>query len=204
MDEIRESELIARAAAGDRDALSEMLQAVAPQLRSKLQADIGQQWQSVMDTDDVLQVTFVEVFLRIDRFEPRGAGSFLAWVTRIAKNNLTDAIRALRAAKQMPPERRISGDPMASSLALLEVLGVTSGTPSRHAVAEEQQQQLLAAVSELPRDYCQVLTLYDLEGRTADEVARALGRSSGAVYMLRARALDYLRDTLGAASQFEV
>lgn len=199
----QQEEEIACAVAGDRDALTALLERYGPTLQARLRGEIAAKWQSMLEVDDVLQVTFVEVFLRIDRFEYRGPRSFEAWVTRIAKNNLTDAIRSLQQAKQLPPEKRITFQNEAdSSVALLNVLGVTSGTPSRKAVAQELHVTVREAVAQLPRDYAQVLTLYDLEAKSAEEVATVMQRTPGAVYMLRARALDCLRDALGSESQF--
>ena len=46
------------------------------------------------------------------------------------------------------------------------------------------------------------MRLYDLECQPPQQVAEALGRSVGAVHMLRARAHDRLRELLGSASKF--
>jgi RNA polymerase sigma-70 factor (ECF subfamily) len=197
-------DLVARAVQGDRDAVESLLQQYGPQLRERFQHEIGTRWQSVLEIDDVLQVTFLEVFLRMDQFQDRGPGSFEAWLSRIARNNLLDAIRSLSQARQVPPERRVSC-PTAeeSSMQLLATLGLTTGTPSRHAVAQETHRQVQDAVAQLPRDYSQVLSLHDLQGISMPEVARVMQRTTGAVYMLRARALDFLRETLGRESEFE-
>ena len=55
---------------------------------------------------------------------------------------------------------------------------------------------LKAAIDQLPKDYRRVVQLYDLDGLAAAEVARQMDRSDGAVYMLRARAVDRLRELL--------
>ena len=47
-----------------------------------------------------------------------------------------------------------------------------------------------------------LVRLYDLQCRDITEVCTQLGKSSGAVYMLRARAHDRLRENMGGASQF--
>ena len=191
--------LLTRATGGDREALSQLLNETAPALHAKLEGEIHTRWQGVFDVDDVLQVTFLEVFLRIEAFENRGPGSWHAWIQRVAKHNLIDAIRSLEAAKQLPPEKRVYAAHSAeSSWALLDELGKTTGTPSRFVATEEEHQRLRSAVERLPRDYGQVITLYDLEARSVDEVGRIMKRSKGAVYMLRARALDFLRETMGA------
>lgn len=197
-----EEELVCRAVAGDREALAGLLGRVGPRLHDRLRREIAERWQSRLDAEDVLQVTFLECFLKIDKFENRRHGSFEAWISRICRHNLLDAIRALERASELPPEKRIT--PLSdkdSSWGLLELLGVTSGTPSRQMAAQEADQRVREAVAQLPRDYGQVVTLYDLESRTIDDVSRLMGRSPGAIYMLRARALDYLRESLGSESR---
>ena len=187
---------IERAIAGDRQALTDLLNEYAPTLERQLRSEINTRWRSVLDAEDVLQVTFLEAFLRIQSFRYRGQGSCLAWLRRIARNNLLDAIRSLQAGKQLPPENRVSlGVGADSSWQLLELLGATSGTPSRQAVAKESENQLQQAISRLPRDYARVITLYDLEMNPVGKVAEIMERSKGAVFMLRARAIDLLRES---------
>ena len=202
MSDLLEEVQITQAVAGDRDALSQLLHQYAATLRTFLGGKIARRWQSLLDVDDVIQVTLLEIFLRIGKFEYRGQGSFAAWLQRIASNNLKDAIRSLEAAKQLPPEKRLTlAGSEDSSRQLLEILGVTTGTPSRKAMVKETDSSLRNAIQQLPRDYAQVLTLYDLESQTVEQVAETMRRSVGAVFMLRARGLDYLRETLGSESQ---
>src|SRR5262249_50421881 len=87
-----------------------------------------------------------------------------------------------------------------SAADLFEQLGVTTTTPSRHAARGERDTRLNAALDALPEDYAKVVRLYDLQGLPIAEVARQLGRSTGAVHMLPARAHDRLRPLLGRES----
>ncbi len=57
-------------------------------------------------------------------------------------------------------------------------------------------------LAKLPPDYATVIRLYDLQGKPIAEVAADLGRSEGAVYMLRARTHDRLRELLPGESKF--
>ncbi|MCH7872208.1 MAG: sigma-70 family RNA polymerase sigma factor [Planctomycetes bacterium] len=191
---------ITDAVRGDPDALSELLQTHAPRLRRALQADNA--WLSYLELEDVLQVTFLEAFLHIRRFDAERADSFAGWLLRIATNNLRDLQRELAAAKRPPPEKRVALDFGRSCVALIETLSGAAPTPSHAAAAAEAQDLLAEALQKLPEDYRTVVQQYDLDGCSVAEVAKKLGRSEGAVYMLRARAHDRLRAMLGTESRF--
>jgi RNA polymerase sigma-70 factor (ECF subfamily) len=162
---------------------------------------ISPKWRGVVDADDVMQVTYLEAFLRILDFQPTGPGAFRGWLRRIAENNLRDAIKGLERQKR--PQNRVDGPPGAESyVALVDQLAGTTTTPSRRAAAHEVQEIVEAALKDLPPDYEKVLRLYELEGHPGREVAAAMGRSAGAVKMLLARARDRLRELLGSRSKF--
>jgi len=84
----------------------------------------------------------------------------------------------------------------------VELLGATYTTPSRAAARREADSFIEQALAKIPSDYADVIRLYDLEQRPIAEVAQHLGRTEGAVYMLRARAHDRLREALGTESMF--
>jgi RNA polymerase sigma-70 factor (ECF subfamily) len=198
-----EAQLVERACKGDPEALTSLLERDGPIVRQRIESKIGQTWRSVLDADDVMQISYMEAFLQIGRFQSPGPGAFRAWLAQIAENNLRDAIRALERAKRPDPRKRVHGPPGEESfVALVEVLGVTTSTPSQHAAKGEFKGAIDAALAKLPADYSKVIVLYDLEGRSPQEVAAIMGRSPGAVFMLRARAHDRLREVLGSASQF--
>lgn len=196
-----ESKLLERAITGDIDALTELLERHGEQIHSRLA--IAKRWQSVLSADDVMQITYLEAFLRIGQFRPGQPGGFAGWLQRIAGNNLRDAIRYLQRRKRVPPTTiampQTDGD---SFVALFDLLTRASETPSRKAEHVEIQSAVRTALASLPPDYEQAVRLCDLEGQTAAVVARKMGRSVGSVYMLRARAHDRLREVLGSASRF--
>src|SRR5215468_5727754 len=98
-----EETLLVWAVGGDEDALTTLLNSVAAQLHAETRARIGSKYSGVFDADDILQITFLEAFLRIGAFEPGPHVSFLAWLRRIAENNIRDAIRELERDKRPPP-----------------------------------------------------------------------------------------------------
>lgn len=198
-----EADLVHRAVRGDPEALTDLLERDGPIVRQRIEHKIGASWRSVLDADDVMQVSYMEAFLQIGRFQPGSDGAFRAWLSQVAENNMRDAIKSLERAKRPDPRRRVHGPPGEESfVALVELLGATNSTPSQHAARGEFKSAIDHALTRMPPDYARVITLYDLEGRPAPEVAAVMGRSSGAVFMLRARAHDKLRELLGSSSQF--
>lgn len=200
---VSDNELLTRAAEGDADALSALLERHGPNVRRRIARSIPARWRSLLSDDDVMQQTYADAFRTIDRFTSQGEGSLERWLARLAKCNLQDAIKGLEAEKRGGQRRRVGAPDLDRSYAdLLEQLPGSWTTPSRSAAKNEARVALDEAIGGLSETYRNVIRLYDLEGRAIEEVAEVMGRSQGAVYMLRARAHDRLRQTLGAASQF--
>ena len=196
-----EDELIDQAVAGDTSALTTLLEQHCGAVRATLHVD--QKWASVLDPDDVLQVTFLEAFLEIGKFQSSGSGAFLGWLNRIAQNNLRDAIRELGAVKRPPPGQRVgAGGQQDSASLLLANLGMTTTTPSQSAAGQEVRDAINKGIALLPPDYGTVVQLYDLDGKSIGDVATAMGRSTGAVHMLRTRAHEHLKEILGSDTAF--
>ncbi len=196
-----EVELVNRAIGGDMAALTSLLEQNCAAVRAMLHID--PKWASVLEPDDVLQVTCLEAFLQIGRFKSHGDGGFLAWLNRIAQNNLRDAVRELSAVKRSPLGQRIwSGNQQDSESILLSNLGITTTTPSRNAASAEVRAAINSAIALLPPDYGTVVRMYDLEGKSIGDVAAAMKRSAGAVHMLRTRAHEHLREILSSDSDF--
>lgn len=196
---------LGRALKGDRGALIEVLEAIAPALRARLEGKIPAVLKVAVEADDVLQVTYIEVVGRIGQFKTGGLSGFRAWVTRVAENNLLDAIRAAQAAKRPDPAKRAHTPRNAddSAATLIEVLaGESKATPSRFVARGEAVMAMERMLATLPADYAKVIRLYDLAGRPVEEVAKEMGRSTGAVFMLRARAHDRLREAMGDEGKY--
>jgi len=190
---------VARAVAGDETAITALLECHGLHVRAGLERSYRRRLNGQVDLDDVMQVTYLEAFLRIRSFVPGGPNAFEAWLRRIAENNIRDAIRkadgdARRCADTCLPaggEGNAFADPVACT-----------GMPSRVAGKNESRCLLEAALLQLPDDYERVLRLYDLEGHSGPEVARLMGRSHGAIKMLVARARDRLGELLGSGSKY--
>ncbi len=200
---VSQDELTTAAVSGDVEALTQLLHHHDPDLRGWLRGRIGVRYRSILDAEDVLQVTYVEAYLRIGQFEPRGSGSFKAWLRRIAANNIADAIKTLNRQKRPSPARRV-GDAVTdeSYVTLLASLPGHGTSPTSGAARSEASDLIEKALRKLPPDYEKVIRLCDLEGRPADDVADQMERSRGAIHMLKARAHDRLAELLGGSTNF--
>jgi RNA polymerase sigma factor (sigma-70 family) len=200
---IPDEELLARAQGGDHASVGELLERHGPAVRLSLASAIPKRFSSLVTLDDVLQQTYMDAFLDLAKFHSREGSAFGAWLTKLARRNLVDAMRMLRAEKRGGSRIRIEPDATGDTfVSLFDFVGGISRTPSREAAISESRTAIQKAMPQLPTTYQDVIRLYDLEGRPIEEVAKHLGRSTGAVYMVRARAHDRLAELLGSASQF--
>ncbi len=198
-----DANLLEQANRGDEHALTALLSQHGPAVRRVVARNIPKRWRSMLTADDVMQQTYIDAFLDLHRFKPDSGGSFPAWLTSLAKCNLADALKMLDAHKRGKGHCRVeSSDHHDSMMALYELLAATQSTPSRHAARAEARAALARAIEQLPEDYGLTVRMYDLEGRPIDEIAAALKRSTGAVYMMRARAHRRLGVMLGSASGY--
>jgi len=191
---------ITAAVAGDSNALRRLLQACSPRLRQHFEGRIGRTFQAVLSVEDVLQVTYMETCLRIGIFRPTSDDAFFAWLRQIAEHNLRDAVRELEADKRPDRRRQVHAASAEESCAnFLSSLSASGTSPTQGARRMEAKELLEAALANIPPDYAKAVRLYDLEGRSIDEVAGAFDppRTRGAVHMLRMRALEALRILLG-------
>ena len=195
--------LIQRATQGDRDAMVSLLESHDHTVRRRIEPRIPQKYRSMIGVDDVMQQTFVDACREIRKFEPQSVHSFAAWVETIAERNLLDAVRMLDAKKRGGDRRRVTAPAREDSCRdLVDLLAASQTTPSRVIVGREAIEQLEQALQSLPEVYHNVVEMYDLQGRSIDDVSRELGRSPGAIYMLRARAHRMLAEILGSSSSF--
>lgn len=184
------------AQSGDRTALGVAFRKADPLLRGQLAGAIPARLAPLMDLTDLLQVTYLEAALSIRRFNG-GPREFVGWLVSIARNNIKDALRESKRKKRSSEDGvRLISLHQAAHEAVVRRMMRTSVSPSRVYAKEESKELLLRAMEKLPPDYRKVIELCDLQERAANEAAERMGRSVGAVYMLRARAHEHLASLL--------
>lgn len=189
--------------AGERPDLARLLVEHGPAIMRRVGGKIPRRWQAVLSAEDVLQQTSTDAFLHFDGFVPQTKDSFAAWLGKIAERNLVSALRMLEAEKRGGKQQRVEPRSEEDSFfALHEQIEALQSTPSRHAARADTHAALAYAVRQLPDAYRRVVQMFDLDGKPIEEVAEALGRSPGAIYMIRARAHQWLGDLLGSATKY--
>jgi len=126
------------------------------------------------DAQDLTAEVFQQALANLRRFEWRGV-PFAAWLYRIAANAVADHHHRTERDQNVPPNPEPGRD--------------------EHERAE-RRASLYRAVRELPADQRRVIEMRFAEDRNIAEIARALGRSEGAVKQLQFRALGSLRARL--------
>ncbi len=203
-DDDYEAELIAQAQAGDTAALTALLVEYRLRLVELLERRLPRRRPAVVDVEDLVQQAHFEVFCHIGTLVPSGPGTFHRWVSTIALRKLRDAARRQRAAKRGGGTAALNGAQGLedSVIALLDLIQHPGRTPSRVVAGREAAAAVDSALSRLPADYAQAVRLVYLQGCSAGEAARAMGRTDRAIHNLCYKARDRLRELLGSESRF--
>ncbi len=134
------------------------------------------------DAEDLTAEVFEQALAKLSGFEWRGV-PFAAWLYRIAANAIAD--RWKRAAREQ-------GSPVADD------------PPDPHSGANpeeiERTAQLFRLVKALPDDQRRVIEMRFAEEKSIREIAKALGRTAGAVKQLQFRGIQRLRDQVSMES----
>jgi RNA polymerase sigma-70 factor (ECF subfamily) len=195
------SDLIQRCRAGEAGAREQLFARYLGYLQLLARAQVGHHLRGKCDPSDVVQMTLLEAHRDFAAFQGCHEPELLAWLRRILSHNLFNESRRF-AAQQRDATREISLDQVRtgvenSSMILARGLAADTPSPSQAAVHREDAVRVAAAVSCLPDDYQTVILLRVFEELPAEEVARRMGRTAGAVRMLQMRALEALRGQLG-------
>jgi RNA polymerase sigma-70 factor, ECF subfamily len=196
------SDLIRRVRAGEQGAREQLFDRYDAYLHVLARAQLGRHLRGKCDSADVVQETLLEAHRDFAAFQGNTEPELLAWLRRILSHNLFNEARRF-AAQQRDTSREISIDQVRagvehSSVALARGLAADTPTPSQVASQRESAVRLADALAKLPDDYRDVLVLRVFEELPAEEVAQRMNRTAGAVRMLQMRALQALREVMGA------
>jgi len=191
--------LLERARAGDAAALGPLLELYRNYLRLLARTQMGDVVKGRLDASDLVQEALFEAFRDFAQFAGSSERELLVWLRRILVRNLIDQAKHARAqVRDIQRQQSLEALLGASSDALGEALAGSGSTPSAQAARREQVVLLADALERLPEDHREVILLRNMQHLPFEEVAQRMGRTSGAVRMLWARALEKLGEEMGA------
>jgi RNA polymerase sigma-70 factor (ECF subfamily) len=172
-------ELVTAARAGDRAAISRVVEAVRPSIARYCRARLDRAAWPTLSADDVTQEVCVALLAALPRYRYEGA-AFMAFVYGIAAHKLADA-RGARARTRCEPVVQVPDavDPRAD--------------PEQYVLRAELSVRLNALLAYLPDVQRQILLLRVAFGVSTAETGTALGMTPGAVRVAQHRALTHLR-----------
>jgi RNA polymerase sigma-70 factor (ECF subfamily) len=195
-----ELDLLRRAVAGDRAALSQVLLLHYDGLQRHIAARICGDLERLLLADDILHQTMVRATQAIGRYRPQHEGAFRAWLSTIADNLIKDAEkrrrRERRAGQEMAPGEG------SSWAALVERIAGDATTPSVRGQRHESARRVRDALAALPDDQREIVERYYLKEQSLEEIAETLGCTKGAVRAACYRARKRLREQMGRSSLY--
>lgn len=176
--------LLARARAGDREALDLLFARYGPELGRFARGRLPRWARDVADTPDLVQETLLQAFKHMDGFEHRGEGALRAYLRQAVMNRIRDELR------------RASRRPAAAALPV--DAPDERPSPLEEAIGREATERYEAALARLKDDDREVLIARLELGLSYAEIAAATGRNSAnAARMAVVRALLRLTEELG-------
>jgi len=178
-DESELTPLAAQAQAGDRAAMSALLERLRPIILRYCRARLGRSHGSYGSADDVAQEVCLAVLTALPRYRDVGR-PFVAFAMGIAAHKVADLHRgAARERADLTDDLPEHADP--------------SPGPESLAVSADEGARAHALLARLPDAQREVVLLRVAAGLSADETGAVLGMSPGAVRVAQHRALAKLR-----------
>lgn len=189
-------ELIQRFVAGDRAAGEELVQSHLIPLRRTLTHYVTHGDPGGIDLEDLVQSVFMRAFSAIGRFEWRGRGSFLAWLTQIGRNEVQ---RDVERRRYSDAERDSAVDPQSLDLRHQ----VVEPNPIDSAIRLEEFRILERALDSLSAADRHLVITQRLLGLDYASLAGDFGISEDAVRTKLSRALNRVARYLDARREGE-
>jgi RNA polymerase sigma-70 factor, ECF subfamily len=181
-------QLIARARAGDHEALERLFARHLKPLQRWASGRLPKWARDLADTDDLVQETLAQTFKRIEDFEPRRVGALQAYLRQAVLNRIRNELR--RKGRQ----------PHATDLDGIEVESVES--PLEQAIGREAVERYEAALQRLTSEEREAIIARVEMGYSYEELAEALGKPTAeAARKAARRALVRLAEEMKRAAE---
>jgi len=187
--------LITNAISGDPLAISALYDLYKKRLEGAVHARLGRKLRSKMETIDLVQSVWKDALVDIDEFEYRGPDSFFHWMLNSVFRKIKDKGRYFSAERRDPGrERRILPDKTTTEGS--RPPPAKDPTPSQAAITEEEKEQLLRLLAEIPELQQKAVILKTREKLKFEEIGKALGKSTEAARKLYSRGMKLLQERI--------
>lgn len=181
-------ELIKSAQAGDISAFENLMK----RYKSRLFRFLSPMVRDARDTEDVVQETFIKMYMGLQTF--RGDSSFSTWLFRIGINT---AKRSLSRRGRRIPQLSEPATEAGGSQQLMEV-ETDYVTPETTMESRQVMDLVNAVLSEMPEEQRVAFVLRELEGLSYEEIAEQMHSPLGTVRSRIHRAKDAISAALKA------
>jgi RNA polymerase sigma-70 factor, ECF subfamily len=193
-------ELLRRAAAGDEEALTQVLNPQRERLKRLVRLRLNRLLQGRVDESDVVQEVLLEASRRLGDYVDDPAQPFYVWLRFLAGRKLLDLHRRHLGAGMRDAALEVSlhagGLPPASSASLAAQLMGRLTSPSQAAMKAELQHRVQEALNDLDPVDREILALRHFEQLSNSETAAILGVGKSAASSRYLRALKKIKDLL--------
>ena len=194
------ADLVARAAAGDREAVAELLERYRARLRRMVALRLDPRLQGRVDASDVIQEGYLDALRRLDEFAADPSVPFYIWLRFLVGQRVQEQHRRHLGTPGRDVGREVSiyrgAMPGASTGALAARLLGNLTSPSQAAVRAERKLRLQEALNRMDPLDREILVLRHYEQMTNGDAAAALGLDKSAASKRYTRALVRLKEIL--------
>jgi RNA polymerase sigma-70 factor (ECF subfamily) len=183
----QESSALLRAARdGSPEALGQLYGRIGGRLLALIRLRMGRDLRARLESRDILQNTLLKSFEHLDQFKGGDGPSLMAWLARIAENEIRDQ------ADFQHRQRRDVAAAVSLEDSRAPAIAATVRSALSQAVLNEEARRLEQALESLDPDHREVIVLRKFEELGYRDVAARMGRSEDACRMLLARAMTAL------------
>ena len=199
MENHKTQHLVALAKEGDEFSLNQLCSVYGERVRRIIRLRLDQKLRPKLDSVDVVQDALILALDGLENFTYKNEGDFLRWLSKIAENRLRDIFDKFHANKRdIHKEIPFKEEGSSTDGGFIGAAGpMRNTTPSVVVCKKEALDRLEKALDELKPQYKEIIVLKRIEGLSHAEIAEILGKNTGAVRMLLARAMAALAITYG-------
>jgi RNA polymerase sigma-70 factor, ECF subfamily len=191
--------LLFNAKAGDDLCRGQLVESYRDYLCSIAKTRIGQRLGARLSPSDIVQETMLAAWNEFESFRGDNSAQFTIWLRTILLRKLSRAVEThVHAGKRDIRRERMTGNAaMAGSLLssiICDPFVAPDHSPSSIVSGQEQQENMLRLLEELPEDYRRVIEMRVFDQMRFEEIATEFNRTSTAVRLLWLRAVKKLRE----------